>query len=100
MFHVSCGVSQVEMFIVKLPNYIVVFDVKYSLMPRTEGYMVYNRTNTAETDCRRARFIDEKGKKKKKKTERSADAAVLEQPERLRQSAEPSETTHCQDQGK
>lgn len=77
------------MFIVKLPNYIVVFDVKYSLMPRTEGYIVCNRAATAKTDCRRGRFIDEKRmqagekKKKKKQTERRADAAVLEQPERL-----------------
>lgn len=80
------------------------FDVKYSLTPRTEGYMIYKRTYTANTDCIRGRLIDEKKgsrqvRKRRKKGEKRADAAVLEQPGLLWQSAEPSET-HCQDQGK
>lgn len=50
-----------KLYIMKLPSCSMTFDVKYSPMPRTEGYMVSYRTASAKTDCR-GRLIDEKRK--------------------------------------
>lgn len=95
MFNVVC-LGAKALYFMKLPGCSMMFE--YFLMPRTEGYMVSCRTNTAKTNCRE-RCIDEKNEvgwwKNLKMEGHLRHAAVPGQPERLRQSAEPCETTHC-----
>lgn len=96
---VSCFMRYEPRNIMKLPNHITAFDVKHSLVPGTESYTVYNRTNILQRQTAGEEGFIDGEKKEKKNGEELRVEQMLQQPERLWQSAEASETTHCRDQG-